>query len=163
MKTLKLPRPLEPERQESAGREREKALRRIDTLTAAVKAANGRERFWRAVAMTAVNADPTAAAERFQAGMSALLDGLQVNNAHLAPQLAPEAAAYVLGNIHGPHLALYLLNDPALAERVAALAAADQLIALGRVSVAIEAALRPPSEQPRTVLDLFGLVAGAST
>jgi hypothetical protein len=159
-KTLTLLRTAEPARQD-ADRDKAKALKRIDTLTASLRAAQGQVRFWRAVAMTAMNTDPSAAAERFQAGMAALLDGLQVDNPHLAPQLAPEAAAFVLSNLHGPHLALYLVNDPALAERFAALPAAEQLVELGRLSVAVEAALRPPSEQPRTVLDLFGLVAGA--
>lgn len=157
MKTLKLPRPLGPSPETEKGREREKALRRIDALTAAVKAANGRVRFWRAAAMTAVSTDPGSAAQRFQAGFDALLDGLEAENAHLAPQLAPEAAAYVLGNVHGPHLALYLVSDPALAERLVALPPADQLVELGRVSVAVEAALRPPSEQPRTVEEIFSL------
>jgi hypothetical protein len=139
-----------------------KALRRIDALVAANKAANGRERFWRAVAMTAVNADPSATVERFRAGMAALLEGLQVHNAHLAPQLAPDAAAYVLTNVHGPYIALYLVDDPALAQRLTELAPADQLVELGRVSIAIEAALRPPGEQPRNVADIFGLAARAA-
>ena len=152
--TLRLPyRSAEPANAD----DRTKALRRIDTLTLAIKAANGRERFWRAVAMSAVNTDPSAAAQRFQAGFAALLDGVQAENAHLAPQLAPEAAAYVLGNVHGPHIALYLVNDPALSQRLAELPPSDQLVELGRVSVAVEAALLPPSEQPRTVGEIFNL------
>jgi hypothetical protein len=40
-----------------------------------------------------------------------------VDNPHLTPQLAREAAAYVLGNVHGPHIALYLVKDSPLSER----------------------------------------------
>lgn len=163
MSTLKLPPPFRSaEPVQAKSDDRHKALRRIDTLTAAIKATNGRERFWRAVAMTAVNTDPSAAGERFQAGLGALLDGLDVENAHLAPQLSAEAAHFVLTNVHGPHIALHLTNNPALAQRLAELPPADQLVELGRVSVAVEAALLPPGEQPRTVGEIFNLATRAS-
>jgi hypothetical protein len=159
-RTLRLSGRVEPPSQE-VGREREKVLRRIDTLTAAVKSARACERYWRAIALsclTSATNDPAAqAGERFHAGLAALLDGLEVENAHVAPQLSAEAADFVLRAVHGPHIALYLVNDPALAERLAGLAPADQLVELGRVSVAVEAALRPAAEVPRSVEEIFGL------
>lgn len=160
MNTLKLPNRATPPD------DRAKALRRIDALTAAIKAANGRERYWRAVALTCLNSTATdpavAAVERFAAGLAALWQGLEVDEAPAPLQLSPEAAESVLTSPLGPHLALYLANDPPLMQSLGQLAPADQLVELGRLSVAVEAALLPPSEQPRCVKEVFGLATRGS-
>lgn len=157
MNTLKLPQRAAPPD------DRARALRRIDTLTAAIKTARACERYWRAIALTCLNSTTTdtaaAAVERFAAGLAALWEGLEVDVPPPALQLSAEAAEFVLTSPLGPHLALFLANHPALVQSLGQLAPSEQLVDLGRLSVAVEAALRPAREQPRTVEDVFGLAA----